>query len=178
MVAASLVLRNTSFNASAVTYITRFHVDNSTFIELLRNNSLALRDHHKCSIIIYYRPQRSWGKVVFTHVCDSVHRDCPIVCWDTAPGTRHPPTRGRHPQRPFTSPPWTEHPPLGPGTAPRSRPPPGPGIPHQHSACWEIRANSGRCASYWNAILFINIKSTWDFFLFGLRFSPKGKTIK
>ena len=25
----------------------------------------------------------------------------------------------------------------------------------QHSACWEIRATSGRYASYWNAILFI-----------------------
>ena len=26
--------------------------------------------------------------------------------------------------------------------------------PVQHSACWEIRATSGRYASYWNAILF------------------------
>ena len=25
-----------------------------------------------------------------------------------------------------------------------------------HSACWEIRATSGRYASYWNAYLFIN----------------------
>ena len=48
-----------------------------------------------------YRPQRSWGKVMFfTCVCDSVHRGvCPIACWDMPPRTRgrHPPvTRGRH----------------------------------------------------------------------------------
>ena len=49
-----------------------------------------------------------------------------------SPGTRYPPPRDQvHP-----SPPRTRYP------------------PHS-SACWEIRATSGRYASYWNAFLFI-----------------------
>ena len=52
--------------------------------------------------------------------------------------------------------------PPGPGIPPRTRytplgtryAPPGPGTPPVSSACWEIRATSGRYASYWNAFLF------------------------
>ena len=57
-----------------------------------------------------YRPQRSWGKVIFSEACvkNSVHRVgvCPIACWDTPPGADPPPpdqiqvppgTRYRHP---------------------------------------------------------------------------------
>ena len=36
-----------------------------------------------------YRPQRSWGKVIFSEVCvkNSVRGGvCPIACWDTPPG--------------------------------------------------------------------------------------------
>ena len=46
-----------------------------------------------------YRPQRSWGKVIFSEACvkNSVHRGgrgvCPIACWDTSSQR----TRGRHP---------------------------------------------------------------------------------
>ena len=42
------------------------------------------------------------------------------------------------------------------GTPPRQVHPPG------SSACWEIRATSGRYASYWNAFLFIYLN--WDDF--------------
>ena len=55
----------------------------------------------------YYRPQRSWGKVMFLHVSVILFTGgvCPIACWDTH--TPIPPrTRGRH------------LPPSGPGTTP------------------------------------------------------------
>ena len=49
-------------------------------------------------------------------------------------------------------------PPLEPDTPPRADPPisrpPRQTPPPLHSACWEIRATSGRYASYWNAYLF------------------------
>ena len=55
----------------------------------------------------FYRPQRSWGKVMFLHVSVILFTGgvCPIACWDI-----HPPIRGRHPSQ-------TRHP-LGPGTPP------------------------------------------------------------
>ena len=48
--------------------------------------------------------------------------------------------------------------PQGPGTPPQAGAPPGTRYTRS-SACWEIRATSGRYASYWNAFLF-TIKST------------------
>ena len=90
--------------------------------------------HNKCSKLC--RPQRSWGKVIFSEACvkNSIHGgSAPLHARIHTP---LPGIRGRHP-------PGTRHP-------PRSRPP-------QRSVCWEIRATSGRYASYWNAILFIFI---------------------
>ena len=84
----------------------------------------------------YYRPQRSWGKVMFLHVSVILFMGegvWPIAYWDTQ---THPGTRGRH---------------TTPSQDQRQAPP-------QHSACWEIRATSGRYASCSNAILFLN---TW-----------------
>ena len=54
----------------------------------------------------------------------------------TPPRTRYPPGTGIHPLGPDTSP--------GPGT---------PSLPAESSACWEIRATSGRYVPYWNAFL-------------------------
>ena len=80
----------------------------------------------------FYRPQRSWGKVIFSETCvkNSVHK------WGSAP--LH---AGIHAPR---STPLQEQPPA----TPRSRHP-------QRSACWEIRATSGLYESYWNAFLFV-----------------------
>ena len=125
----------------------------------------------------YYRPQRSWGKVMFLHVSVILLTEgvCPIACWDTTQDQRQappPPPPADTPPGPGT--PQSRHPPaweqtlLGPGTPPRTdtplgsrqplpRPgthPPGADTP-QGSACWEIQAISGWYASYWNAILFI-----------------------
>ena len=55
---------------------------------------------------------------------------------------------------------WAGTPP-GPGRLPWDQVhPPGPGTPPGSSACWEIRATSGRYACYWNAFLFSNITHT------------------
>ena len=138
-----------------------------------------------------YRPQLSWGKVIFSEACvkNFVHKEgCLPHCMlgytpgpeagtpsqeqtpsgtrgrhpsqdqrQTPPGADLPGTKGRPPpgadplqdkrQTPQTS---GRHPPRTRGRHPprtRGRHPPW------HSACWEIRATSGRYASYWNAIL-------------------------
>ena len=79
---------------------------------------------------------------VFTPVCHSVHRGgvCLSACWDTpTPRSRHP--REQTPPRADT--PGSRHP-------QEQTPPLGADIP-PHSKCWEIRATSGRYASYSNA---------------------------
>ena len=51
----------------------------------------------------YYRPQRSWAKVIFSQVCvkNSVHRGgegvCLSACWDTPPAQEQTPPGSRHP---------------------------------------------------------------------------------
>ena len=89
------------------------------------------------TILFYYRPQRSCGKV-FTPVCHSVHRGW--VCLADTPLGRHP-TLGRHP--PPGRPSLGGHP-IWADTTSRGKhlPPPADGN------C------SGRYASYWNAFLF------------------------
>ena len=56
----------------------------------------------------HYRPQTKFAKVMFLHlsVSHSVHRGgvCLSACWDTPPGTRHPPDQATPP---------TRHPPSG-----------------------------------------------------------------
>ena len=68
---------------------------------------------------VYYRPQRSWAKVIFSQACEknSVQGGgvvCLSACWQTAPRSRHPPgadtpPRSRHP--PGADPPRSRHPP-------------------------------------------------------------------
>ena len=71
---------------------------------------------HSC-----YRPQQSWGKVIFSVACvkNSVHGEgvCPISCWDTPP----PQTRGEHPPGADT--------PLGP----EADTPPGADLPPEQT---------------------------------------------
>ena len=83
-----------------------------------------------------------WGKVIFSVACvkDSVHRGGLPHCmlgytprWDQRQ-TPHPLDQRQ------TLPPTLPH------------PPPGSRHPLLCSACWEIRATSGRYASYWNSI--------------------------
>ena len=92
----------------------------------------------------FYRPQTKFAKVMFLHmsVCPQGGGVCPIACWDTHPRGRHPlgrPPLGRHP----------------PGQTPPGQTPPGQTPPCVVHA--EIWSTSGWYASYWNAILFINI---------------------
>ena len=102
----------------------------------------------------YYRPQRSWGKVIFSEACvknsvrlgGGVEWVWPIACWDTPPDLRQASPRDQASPGPEA------------GTPPGTRHPPRPGTP-QRSACWEIRATSGRYASYWNInlVLFVGL---------------------
>ena len=96
----------------------------------------------------FYRPQRSWAKVIFLQasVCPQGEGEgCLPQCmlgypppWDTDP-----PGPGTHPQE-QTHPPH-QAPPLGAD-------PPGPGTPPREADC-SIRLTSSRYASYWNAFL-------------------------
>ena len=86
---------------------------------------------------IFYHPQRSWGKVIFSQAS---------VILSTGGGDT-----------------WAGTPPAGPGAPPDQIHPPGPGTPPgpdtppaTSSACWEIWATSGRYTSYWNAFLLLN----------------------
>ena len=95
-----------------------------------------------------YRPQRSWGKVMFLHVCVILFRvgGLPQCMLGYPPGSRHPPGAGT---------------PLGadPPRRPAAR---HAGIaPLLRSACWEKRSTSGRYASHWNAILVMDVVSRW-----------------
>ena len=98
---------------------------------------------------------------VFTRVC--VHTGGGST-WAGTPRTRYtPPGQVHHPPD-QVNPPGQVHPPgpgthtAGPGT-PSGRYTPRAGTPSGSSACWEIRATSGRYASYWNAFLLIIIWS-------------------
>ena len=107
----------------------------------------------------FYRPQRSWGKVMFSQACVILFTvgGCLPQCML---GYTHPP--GADPPGADKPLPQSRHPleqtPPSPGadTLPRAdtpQPPP-PGADTPHRACWEIRSTRGQCASYWNAILF------------------------
>ena len=85
-----------------------------------------------------YRPQRSWGKFIFSQASVILSRGSTWA--GTPPATRYTLLDQVHPQTRYT-PPGTRYTPRGPGT------------PSRTSACREIRATSGRYASYWNAIL-------------------------
>ena len=76
------------------------------------------------------------------HPLDQVHTPQDQV---HPPGTRYTPWDQVH-----------SHPPR-PGTPPGTRYTTPDQVHPQSSACWEIRATSGRYASYWNAFLFLSI---------------------
>ena len=84
---------------------------------------------------------------VFTPVCQSlfsggVSAQC-MLGYPPGPEADTPQTRGRHPSPPRADTPWEQN---------LSKQPP-PNRPPLRSACWEIRATSGRYASYLNAYL-------------------------
>ena len=103
----------------------------------------------------FYRPQRSWGKVMFLHMCV-------ILFTGGGSASVH---AGILPPR--TRPPWEQTPQIPTAMHAGIAPPRDllQGMlgyhlqcmlgwhPPLHSACWEVRSTSGRYASYWNAIL-------------------------
>ena len=121
--------------------------------------------------ILFYHPQQSWGKVMFSQACVILFMGgCLPQCTlgyhhipkKTPPRSTHPPgsrpprsTLGYHhipektPSQEHT-PPWEQTP---QEHTPRKQTPPGADTPPWCRACWEIRSTRGRYASYWNAIL-------------------------
>ena len=117
----------------------------------------------------YYRPQRSWGKVMFLQVSvilltggRGVPHTPPGA--DT-PGSRHPPEQtpptrqSRHP--PSRHPPQSRHPPSRhppQSKHPPEQTPPRADTPPEQTPPWrawcEIWSTRGRYASYWDAILY------------------------
>ena len=88
-----------------------------------------------------------WGKVIFSVACvkNSVHGGREYL-------GRYTPRAGTPPKQVQPHPPSGYTPSPRAGTSPPQ--PPGQVHPPRSSACWEIRATSGRYASYWNAFLF------------------------
>ena len=98
----------------------------------------------------YYRPQRSWAKVIFSQACvkNSVHRGggvCLGACWDAPPGAGADPP----PEQEQTPPEQEQTPPRSRNRPPGAEPPPG--SRHPPEADSSIRSTSGRYASYWSA---------------------------
>ena len=134
----------------------------------------------QCSVLYLPPANEVWGKVIFLHLfvilftggvpgqvpCGQVHPPRPgaLPLGRYTPRTRYTPPMQVHPQA--DTPPWDQVHPPGTRNTPRTRYTPragtpqtrytsGPGTPPPGSiACWEIRATSGRYASYWNAFLF------------------------
>ena len=70
-------------------------------------------------LVHFYRPQRSWAKVIFSQACvkNSVHRRgvCLSACWDTTPPDQAdtPPDQADTTPRPGRSPPGKQTPAYG-----------------------------------------------------------------
>ena len=104
---------------------------------------LTLMNH-----IVYYRPQRSWAKVMFLQasVILLTGGGCLPQCMLGHPPEQTPPVEADPPEQ---TPPRNRHP-----TQADTLLPPGADTPPPPEADSSIRSTSGRYASYWNAFLF------------------------
>ena len=109
------------------------------------------------SNVAFYRTQTKFTRVMFLHLAVShcVHKGgdvCPSACWIKP----HPIPIPLGPE--VDIPPAPEDQRQTPPTRTRGRHSPEQTAPRGDtplcSACWEIRATRGQCASYWNAYLF------------------------
>ena len=135
-------------NAGKVESSCKLEVKGNLVIFYKRNNSVVITPANEVC-----------EGYVFTPVCQSF---CSGGCLPQCMLGYTPPSRSRPPR---ADTPWSRHPQSKYmpqcmlGYTPWSRPPweqtapPGADPPPLHSACWEIRATSGRYASYWNAYL-------------------------
>ena len=120
--------------------------------------------------VFFYRPQRSWGKVIFSQVCVILFTggwggglpQCMLGYrppWEQTPPPEQTP--------PKQTPPRADNPqeqtPL-PGSRPPEQTPSRPDTPRTDTpweqtpprcrACWEIQSTRGQYATFWNAMLF------------------------
>ena len=87
---------------------------------------ITLAWHNAGKFVFNYRPQRSWGKVMFLQVCVILFTGGEYLTRYTPPQTRYTPRDQDHNPRTRYTPQDQVHPP-GPGTPPR--PGNGPGTP-------------------------------------------------
>ena len=133
-------------NSERVTY-------SSITIVRVCDEYITLEELFYSSQCFFYRPQRSWGKVMFLQASVILLTGgggvCLSACWDTPPGADMPPV---------ADPPWEQTPPQEQTPPPPSRHPleqthrPNPHPPSEHAG--EILSMRGWYASYRNAILF------------------------
>ena len=97
---------------------------------------VVLGTYGKNRCVNIYRPQRSWGKVMFLQACVILFTGG--VSASVHAGILHPPGADI---------PW--------GADPPEQTPPGSRHPPRCRACWEIWSMCRWYASYWNAILFL-----------------------
>ena len=112
-----------------------------------------MQSHVEC----YCRPQTKFAKVMFLHLSVILFTGGGGVwlsaCWNThPPGSRHLPRA----DIPWEQTPLEQTPLPGAGTPLLGADTPVK-TPPLRSACWEIRATSGRYASYWNAFLLCEV---------------------
>ena len=120
-----------------------------------------------CWVLINYRPQRSWAKVMFLQASVILSMggclpQCMLGCQTppdqaptqehTHPGADTPQSRHHTSQSRHHTP--QSRPPPPRADPPGSRHPPGPGTPSLEADA-SIRSMSGQYASYWNAFLFL-----------------------
>ena len=104
-------------------------------------DEIACLERKRCETqLYYYRPQRSWAKVIFSQasVCPQ-GGVCLSACWDIPPGSRQPP-------REQTTPP-------GPDT-PRDQTPPGTRPPWEHIPREHTPPGSRKWADYIECVYF------------------------
>ena len=111
----------------------------------------------------FYRPQRSWGKVMFLQasliLLTGGWRSASVHAGIAPPGNRHPLEQTPTPQEqtpPRTDTPQSRHPPQEQTPPSGADIPPGADTTPQSRACWEIWSTRGWYASYWNANLFLS----------------------
>ena len=137
--------------------ITHNTVKVSVILHKMKLSTIRIRT--SIVIIHYYRPQRSWAKVMFLQASVILSTGGGRVSGRENPPGRETPPAGRPPgrQTPLAGRPPRDQTPLGPDPPTGGRLPPReadpPGTRPLRKADSSIRSMSGRYASYWNAFL-------------------------
>ena len=128
-------------SVSRAIHFQSLHVNNVIFLVVNPYFSTESLSQQPESVYIYYRPQPSWGKVMFLHVSVILFTGvCPIACWDTPPWEQTPTLWTRHPIPLGVDPLWIRHPPEQASPweqIPLEQTPPTADTPREQTPSWE-----------------------------------------